>query len=55
MVARLKEINAVRLDTVDDAVLRRQAARPGIRVEVPQRFRLADADERVPQDYLNEG
>jgi hypothetical protein len=50
VVPRLKEVDAVVADEVDDAVLFGEAARPDSRAEVLQGFRLPKTLERVAQN-----
>ena len=54
MVAPLQELNAIRLDQIDAAVLLGNAARPNIRSEVAQRFRLANATKGLAKDRAHQ-
>ena len=54
VVAALQELDPVGLDQVDTAMLLRNAPGPDIRTQIFQRFGLADANEGVAQNGLNQ-
>src|SRR5680860_96809 len=55
VVARLQEVDSVARYQVHDAMLLRESARPCIRRQILERFRLADTDGWITQYGLDQG
>jgi hypothetical protein len=55
MVASLEKVDPTLPHKVDNPVFLRESTRPGSRRQILQRFRLSHADERVPQNGLDQG
>src|SRR5579859_5206621 len=54
MVSRLKEVNPVWADLINQPVLLGDSPRPATRQLKPQRLRLADADKGISQNRLDQ-
>jgi len=53
VITRLKKVDAVRGDPIDEPVLLRQATRPATRAEILERLGLADAPKRIAQGGIH--